>query len=72
MRFKNVLTCECVNALVKIHKVPLWCAVGLADNYYRTIEVPTTSDNHRSKQYVSPVRQNFMNIPLFLKIFSMA
>ena len=38
----------------------------------RTIEAPTTSENHRSKQNDSPVRQNFMAIPLFLKLFSMA
>lgn len=33
MRFKNALTCECVNALVGIHETSLWCAVGLADWY---------------------------------------
>ena len=38
----------------------------------RTIEAPTTSENHRSKQNVSLVRQNFMVIPLLLKLFSMA
>jgi len=30
------------------------------------------SPNHRSKRYVSPVLQNFMIIPLFLRPFSMA
>ena len=33
MRFKNALTCECVNALVGIHETSPWCAVGLADWY---------------------------------------
>ena len=30
--------CECVNALVIIHEVPPWCAVGLADNYLQNKE----------------------------------
>ena len=37
----------------------------------RTIEVPTLSKNHRSKRYDSPVRQNYMAIPLLLKLFAL-
>ena len=36
MRFKNVLTCECVNALVSsrnANETSPWCAVDLADWY---------------------------------------
>ena len=36
--------CKCVNALVIIYEVPLWCAVGLADWY-----AVGSADNHRRR-----------------------
>ena len=36
---------EFVNALVKLHEVPPWCAVGSADNHRRRITEETISLN---------------------------